>query len=102
MVTKLQKDRVVQTGLRIRVSLRDRLEEEAKRSGISLNSEMERRLEASFPPVMPSDDHLTILEQIVKKQMEAQDFAVKLLAEQRAKERERAGKKRWAKEKEGK
>jgi hypothetical protein len=42
------KDRVVQTGLRIRASLRDRLEKEAKRSGISLNSEMERRLEASF------------------------------------------------------
>jgi hypothetical protein len=48
LVKKSEKDRIVQTGLRIRASLRDRLEKAAKDSGISLNSEIEMRLEASF------------------------------------------------------
>jgi hypothetical protein len=51
MAKKSEKDRVVQTGARIRVSLRDRLEKEAKLRGISLNSEIESRLEASFETI---------------------------------------------------
>jgi hypothetical protein len=44
----MKKERNVQTGLRISESLRNRLAREAKRSGVSLNSEIERRLEESF------------------------------------------------------
>jgi hypothetical protein len=48
MAKKLGKARVVQTGMRISVALRDRLDRAAKHDGLSLNSEMEMRLEASF------------------------------------------------------
>jgi chromosome segregation ATPase len=44
---KREKGQIVQLKLRIRESLRSRIEKDAKRSGISLNAEMERRLEAS-------------------------------------------------------
>ncbi len=40
--------RRLQTGTRLRPELRDRLQKEAKRHGVSLNLEIERRLEESF------------------------------------------------------
>lgn len=48
---KRETDPIVQCGLRIRTSLRDRLQKQATRSGISLNSEIERRLVSSFDAV---------------------------------------------------
>jgi predicted HicB family RNase H-like nuclease len=51
MAKKLDKDPVVQTGLRISTSLRDQLAEAAERHNVSLNSEMERRLSESFTAV---------------------------------------------------
>jgi hypothetical protein len=67
MAKKSEKDRVVQTGLRIRVSLRDRLEKEAKLHGISLNSEMERRLEASFEPTIRRDEFMGYVRRLAKE-----------------------------------
>jgi hypothetical protein len=67
MAKKSEKDRVVQTGLRIRVSLRDRLEKEAKLRGISLNSEMERRLEASFEPTLRRDEFMGYVRRLAKE-----------------------------------
>jgi hypothetical protein len=74
MAKKSEKDRVVQTGLRIRVSLRDRLEKEAKLRGISLNSEMERRLEASFEPTLRRDEFMGYVRRLAKED-EARDKA---------------------------
>ena len=67
MAKKLERDRVVQTGLRIRASLRDRLEAEAKRSGISLNSEIERRLEASFTSLAKANAQANAIEATLKR-----------------------------------
>ena len=67
MAKKSEKDRVVQTGLRIRVSLRNRLEKEAKLRGISLNSEMERRLEASFEPTIRRDEFMGYVKRLAKE-----------------------------------
>jgi len=72
-------NRVVQTGLRIRVSLRDRLEKEAKLHGISLNSEMERRLEASFEPTIRRDEFMGYVRRLAKED-EAREKAETSLA----------------------
>jgi Arc-like DNA binding domain len=48
MAAKREKAQVVQFKLRIRESLRARIEVAARKSGISMNSEIERRLEESF------------------------------------------------------
>jgi hypothetical protein len=44
----MKKTETVQTGLRISAALRDRLAREAAAGGVSLNSEIERRLSRSF------------------------------------------------------
>ena len=74
MAKKSEKDRVVQTGARIRVSLRNRLEKEAKLRGISLNSEIERRLEASFEPTLRRDEFMGYVRRLAKED-EARDKA---------------------------
>jgi hypothetical protein len=74
MAKKSEKDRVVQTGARIRVSLRNRLEKEAKLRGISLNSEIERRLEASFEPTLRRDEFMGYVKRLAKED-EARDKA---------------------------
>ena len=48
---KREEDPIVQCGLRIRTSLRDRIQKQADRSDLSLNSEIERRLIVSFDAV---------------------------------------------------
>ena len=48
---KRERDPIVQCGLRIRTSLRDRIQKQADRSGLSLNSEIERRILMSFDAV---------------------------------------------------
>jgi hypothetical protein len=57
MPKRLERDRVVQTGLRIRTSLRDKIEKAATQHGVSLNHELVRRLEVSFR----EDDQHTIV-----------------------------------------
>jgi hypothetical protein len=47
-MVKRAKGQVVNLRLRIRESLRARLEKDARRTGISLNAEVERRLEDSY------------------------------------------------------
>ena len=79
MAKKSDKDRVVQTGLRIRVSLRDRLEKEAKLRGISLNSELERRLEASFEPTLQRNEFMGYVRRLAKED-EAREKAKILLS----------------------
>ena len=51
-MVKREKDQIIQFKLRIRESLRANLEKAARRSGISINSEIERRLEASFSQIV--------------------------------------------------
>jgi len=79
MAKKSEKDRVVQTGLRIRVSLRDRLEKEAKLRGIALNAEMERRLEASVEPTIRRDEFMGYVRRLAKED-EAREKAETSLA----------------------
>src|SRR6478736_1868325 len=98
---KRDKNQTVQLRLRIRESLRARLEKDARRSGISLNAEVERRLEASFAPVVPSDDDLTTLERLVKRNLEAGDYIRRVVEEQREAERRREGEKQRTKDGEG-
>jgi hypothetical protein len=54
---KREKSQTVQLRLRIRESLRARLEKVARRSGMSLNDEVERRLEASFDDVVSREEY---------------------------------------------
>jgi hypothetical protein len=55
---KREKTQIVQLSkLRIREELRAQLEKEARRSGTSLNGEIERRLEASFTSASREEIH---------------------------------------------
>jgi hypothetical protein len=58
---KRAKGQTVQLRLRIRESLRARLEKDARRGGISLNAEVERRLEASYTQPPLSEDNLAAI-----------------------------------------
>jgi hypothetical protein len=49
-MAKREKDATVQVGLRVRESLRSKIEKAARKSGISMNAEIVRRLEQSFAP----------------------------------------------------
>jgi hypothetical protein len=58
---KRTKDQTVNLRLRIRESLRARLEKDARRAGISLNAEVERRLEASYTTPPLTEDNLAAI-----------------------------------------
>jgi hypothetical protein len=67
MAKKSEKDRTVQTGLRIRASLRDRLEKEAKHKGLSLNSEIEMRLEESFKAQEELEELMSLMREMPRR-----------------------------------
>ena len=73
-MVKREKTQVVQFKLRIRESLRAKLEKSARQSGISINSEMERRLEASYDPMIRRDEFMGFIRQLAKED-EARDKA---------------------------
>jgi Arc-like DNA binding domain len=98
---KRAKGQMVTFTLRIPESLRSQIEGAARKNGTSLNSEMERRLVASFEPAARRGD-LTTLERWMKGTDKSIAFAIKLLQEQRAAEKERAKGKRRTKEPGGK
>jgi Arc-like DNA binding dprotein len=64
------KKRIVQTGLRISEELRDRLDREARKSGISLNSEMERRLAQSFDEAKRMKEVVDFMQDFMKYAVE--------------------------------
>jgi Arc-like DNA binding domain len=49
-MARREKDATVQVGLRVKESLRSKIEKSAKKSGVSMNAEIVRRLEKSFAP----------------------------------------------------
>jgi hypothetical protein len=76
MARNIENDPLMQIGLRVRVSLRNRLEGEAEQRGISVNGEMVRRLEESF-------DAASIVGTLREERRELHEERRKLLEERR-------------------
>jgi hypothetical protein len=64
---KRDKNQIVGLKLRIRESLRAKIEKAASASGISMNSEMERRLEQTFSLEQRLEQHEDRLEQEIAR-----------------------------------
>ena len=59
----MKKSDPIQTGLRISRELRDKLQKQARKSGISLNSEIERRLVSSFEEGQRMHDLMQVMQE---------------------------------------